>query len=189
LILKSLILGMVALASSAFAAPINTGTGGAPWLVNGNPAVVETSIASPFWIGAVGQWIGAGANDGNISSTAAAGTYVYTLNLSALVPGGGSLSLQYAGDNNVVWTITGGTLSGATSCTTNDCFSSNNGAPRSISGTFGAASILTATVTNTAVGPTGLMVVGTASNVPEPSTYAMLGLGGAAMLFARLRRK
>jgi hypothetical protein len=180
---------MVVLATSAFAVSINTGTGGAAWLVNGNPAVVETSIASPFWIGAVGQWIGASANDGALNSTAAAGTYTYTLNLGALVPAGGNLILQYAGDNNVVWTITGGTLAGATSCVTNDCFSSNNGAPRSLSGTFSSTSILTATVTNTAVGPTGLMVIGDASNVPEPSTYAMLGLGAAAMFAARLRRK
>lgn len=181
---------MVVLASSAFAVSINTGTGGAAWMVNGNnPAVVLTSIAAPFWIGSVGQWIGATANDGNINSTAAAGTYVYTLNLGALVPTGGNLTLQYAGDNNVVWTITGGSLGGVTSCTTNDCFSSVAGAPRSISGSFSGTSILTATVTNTAQGPTGLMVIGDASNVPEPSTYAMLGLGAAAMFAARLRRK
>jgi hypothetical protein len=39
--------------------------------------------------------------------------------------------------------------------------------------------------------PSGFILRGTGmeNEVPEPSTYAMLGIGGAALLFARLRRK
>lgn len=40
--------------------------------------------------------------------------------------------------------------------------------------------------------PTGFILRGTGNEnnqIPEPSTYAMLGIGGAAMLIARLRRK
>ena len=201
--MKSL-LGFVLLAASAFAIPITISTGtAAPWLVNGNPVVVETTIAIPIWINNFGdgRWVGTNANDGNPSIGALPGTYTFTMALSIYAGGAGTgvFSFQYAADNAVTWTISNGTLAGTTSCTVatpeSDCFQAASGAPRSLTGTYGAGAILTATVVNggTSPNPMGLLVVGTAdadpSGIPEPSTYAMITLGGAAIAFARLRRK
>lgn len=202
--IKSL-LGFALLASSAFGATISTGASGVNWLVNSNPAVVETGVLPTFpggWVAnfSDGRWIGTAATDGNYASgtdgALAGATYTFTLNLSSILASG-VFSLQYAADNAVQWSISNGTLSGATSC---DAGNGNSGvcfnSLRTLSGTFGAGSVLTATVVNGPVpsspgqrSPMGLIVVGTASDVPEPSTYAMLALGGAAIAFARLRRK
>jgi hypothetical protein len=201
--IKALV-GLTLLASSAFAATISSGASGVNWMVNSNPAVVETgTLPTAFgWVAnfSDGQWIGTAATDGNFGGPglgALAGqSYTFTLNLSAILASG-TFSLQYAADNSVVWSITNGTLSGATSCDSGNgnsiaCF----GSLRSLTGSFGAGSVLTATVLNGPVpstpgerSPMGLIVVGTATDVPEPSTYAMLTLGGAAIAFARFRRK
>lgn len=65
--------------------------------------------------------------------------------------------------------------------------------PRSLTGSFAANSTLTATVVNTTTvpSPMGLLVVGTAdtpTGVPEPSTYAMMFIGGAAIFMTRRRK-
>jgi hypothetical protein len=62
-----------------------------------------------------------------------------------------------------------------------------------LTGTYSATSVLTATVTNngTLANPTGLLVQGLAtsnSEVPEPSTYAMVAIGAVGVLVARRRR-
>jgi hypothetical protein len=193
-------LGLVAMtfASSAWAVTISTGAQPG-WQVNSSAVVIESTIPTGIWIANFGDgvWVGPTATAGGIleGQGAPAGVYTYTLNIGALLGTSGNFTLQYAADNGVTWTINnGGTISGATVCASPDCFRASNGAPRSVSGTLTATSVLTATVTNDLLGgginnPTGLLVVGTASNVPEPSTYAMLGLGGAALLLSRLRRK
>lgn len=194
------LLGLVALATSAFAAPITISTGPAPWLVNGNPVVAETNIPG-VWINNFGDGVWVGTTVGDAATGAAPGSYTFTLNIFARTGGvgPGSFSLQYAADNAVTWSISNGTLAGTTSCTAgtpnSDCFQAAGGAPRSLTGTYGAGSILTATVVNggSSLNPMGLLVVGTAnldpSGVPEPSTYAMFTLGGSALALARLRRK
>jgi hypothetical protein len=186
---------LLALTIPASAATISISTGVAPWLVNGNPAVNLSVLATPVWINNFGdgRWVGSTANDGNPSTGAAPGTYIFTLNLGTFFGGPGSLSLQYAADNSVNWTITNGSLSGNTSCGSGDCFLSSGGAPRSLSGIFASDSVLTATVLNgsTATNPMGLIAVGTASDpsaVPEPSTFAMLAFGGLLLAATRHRK-
>ena len=92
-------------------------------------------------------------------------------------------------DNSVTWSITGGALtSGVIACPGAICFDSL----RSLGGTYTAGAVLIATVVNNTAtpNPTGLLVQQSNTNaIPEPSTYAMMGLGAAALVFARLRRK
>lgn len=190
----------VLLASSAFGVTLSTGV--APWSVNGNPAVVETGTLPLFPGGWVfpfsdGRWVGTSATDGNFAlpsdgALANGASYAFSLGLGALVPAGGTFSLQYAADNAVSWAITGGAIAGTTACGTGDinadCFSTL----RSLSGSFTAGSTLTATVLNGPLGaglrtPMGLMVVGVATPVPEPASWAMFLLGGAALALARRR--
>lgn len=187
LTLLSLTMGL-----SMWSAPISTNV--ASWLVNGNPTVAISPIAAPFWISNFGggSWVGTTSNDGNLAGSTAAGTYTYTLNIGAVIGTAGTLSLQYAADNTVAWSISNGSLSGDTLCSSPDCFTSVGGAPRSLTGTFAANSILTATVNNLDPGPTGLLVAGEASAfspVPEPGSVTMIAIGGAALALARLRRK
>jgi hypothetical protein len=191
---------MLLAASSAFGITISTGTA-APWLVNGNPVAVETVLSTPIWINNFGdgRWVGTTVNDGNPSIGIAPGTYTFTLAIGSYLGGAGTFSLQYAADNSVQWTLSGGTLGGSTQCDSvlnpsSDCFQNVSGAPRTLTGTFGAGSVLTATVVNggSTANPMGLLVVGNADPVgaiPEPSTYAMLTLGGVAVAVARLRKK
>lgn len=177
---------------SMWSAPISTNV--APWMVNGNPTVEISPIAAPFWIANFGggAWVGTTAGDGNLIGSTAPGTYTYTLNVGALIGTSGFLSLQYAADNTVAWTISNGSLSGDILCSSPDCFTSVGGAPRTVTGTFAADSVLTATVVNLDPGPTGLLVAGEASEfspVPEPASVTMIAIGGAAIALARLRRK
>ena len=204
LLLKSL-LAAALLATSVFGAPITISTGSAAvWLVNGNATFVETPLPTGIWIPNFGDgsWIGPDASAGNPAIGAAPGTYTYTLSLGAYFGGAGSFSLQYAADNSVARSLTSGSLGGTTSCdavlsSLSECFGSSTGAPRTLTGDFTLNSILTATIFNgtdpqnpQTNNPTGLLVVGTAdSAVPEPSTYTMFGMGIAAIVFARSRRK
>ena len=195
--LQSILTGVAALAmtTSAFAAPFNTC--GTPWFQGstgtGTATVCESPIPnSSIWVAnggsaAAGQWVGFTGNDGNPANGGAAGVYVYSIILPA---GGTAFSLMYAADNAVTWSITGGSLtSGTTACPGPICFDSL----RSLGGTYSTGAILVATVTNLTVtpNPTGLLVQQANTNdaIPEPSTYAMMGLGAAALVFARLRRK
>lgn len=188
----------LALAHSAFGATLSTGA--ASWSVNGNPAVVETGVLPTFPGGWVqnfsdGRWVGTTASDGNFGlptdgALANGAIYTFSLNLGAVVPAGGSFSLQYAADNAVTWSITNGSLAGDTTCGSGninaDCFSSL----RTLTGTFSSTSTLFASVVNgpTGVGtrtPMGLLAVGVTAPVPEPSSWALFALGGVSLVFAR----
>ena len=141
-----------AFASNLAAAPLPISTGSAaPWLVNGNPVVLQSPLAVSFWIGSCsdGKWVGTTSSDGNLAGGASPGTYTFSMNIGAYFGAAGVLSLQYAADNNVNWSITNGSLAGSTSCVTENCFSAVGGSPRSLTGSFSANSTLTATVVNT----------------------------------------
>jgi hypothetical protein len=200
---KSLLV-LSALAVSAFGATINTGT--ATWQVSttgvgGAYSAVVNEVGTPIvnggWVqNPVGsEWVGTTATDGQFGTTGGLpGTYVYRLAIGAVHGGPGSFVLNYAADNGInlyIGNLAGTVLANVASCGPGDgdavCFTSF----RNASGVFGASDYLYAVVVNggTARNPTGLLVVGETSVIPEPSTYAMLALGGAALAFARLRRK
>lgn len=182
-----LTLGLLAMATTAFGAPLRISTGtAAPWLVDGNPVVAESPIATPYWINNFGDgvWVGTAAGDGNLAGGAAGGVYTFTLNIGAYFGLPGSFNVQYSADNNVSWSITNGTLGGSTAC--GGCYD----LVHNLNGTFNADSVLTATVTNADhPSPMGLIVVGEGDSIPEPSTYAMFATGAVAILAARIRRK
>lgn len=174
-------------------------------------AVTLTGSLPTVWVAPpVGAaWIGQTATDGNETSGqcttanggtscgAQPGTYTYTLSfVNAL--GGTLTGFQYTADNSVQITITdaNGTLytntSGANAHTALISAGNLN---------WVGNLLITAVVTNAQLAspfqdlrtPSGFLATGdvslNAEGVPEPSTYAMLGLGGAAMLLARLRRR
>lgn len=188
--IKQLVI-IAAAAVGLVAAPISVSTGVAPWQVNSNPVVTLGTIPG-VWVAPFGDasWVATTATDG--TTGAAAGTYTFSLNLGAWVGTAGSLSLDYSTDNGVLWSITNGSLSGTTSCDSGNasatCFTGIN----TMNVTFAADSVLTATVVNggePTVSPMGLIAGGSYDAVPEPGTYAMVLLGGAAIAAARMRRK
>lgn len=189
------------IASSTMAATLSTGV--APWQVNGNPVATLSPIPVPIWVNNYGDgvWVGSTSNDGNLAGQgASSGAYLFTLDLGQYAAGGGTFNLTYAADNSVTWSITNGSVSGATICSLLDCFSPSAGAVRSLSGSFASNSVLTASVFNAEKGPMGLIAVGTYSvsspvttgpgagpPVPEPATWAMMiiGLGAAGSMIRR----
>lgn len=197
---------LAAVAAPALASG-SVSTGVAPWLVNGNPAVVLGTLATPFWINNFGDgsWVGTTSLDGNLAGGASPGSYVFTLALGSFVGDAGTFNLQYAADNSISWSISNGTLGGDVTCGPADCFTAAGGAPRSLNGNFAADSILTASVINigSSPSPMGLLAVGTytanggggagpgGNTVPEPSAWVMLVSGFAlsgGMLRARRQR-
>jgi hypothetical protein len=188
-------------------------TGQLPFASN-LPGFEAFAWANPFGGAA---WIGQLITDGQFSNPptitcgnpcgAVAGNYTYTLSFSAAL--GGSMILSgFTGDNGVR-ALTVSQTGGA------DLYSCTVGGPGTLcAGTQNAVTASTGTLNWTAAAgrmititaivenldgpgrnPSGFILAGSATTVdpangvPEPSTYAMLGLGGAAMLFARLRRK
>lgn len=174
----------------------------------------SVGLGSNAWLTPSGgpAWVGQQATDGNFISggscnSAAAtstcganpGVYVYTLSF-APGAGGGSFSFGFASDNvitsltviqngNTIYTFGPGTapMQNAYTNTGNLNFGSTGNV------------VITATVRNdpfavgdTSRNPSGFIASGsgeTIDGVPEPSTYAMLTLGGMALVAARLRRK
>lgn len=174
-------------------------------------AVVLTGALPGVWVSApVGSaWVGQVATDGNQTSGqclvvggantcgAQPGQYTYTLSfVNAL--GGTLTGFQYTSDDSVSLTIAdaNGTLYSSTSGSS--AFSALISAASSYN--WVGSLTITAVVTNAvyapaplSLTPSGFLAVGdvtlNSETIPEPSTYAMLGLGGAAMLVARLRRR
>jgi hypothetical protein len=164
-------------------------TGAQSWLVNSSPAAITTTQSNYFAPFGDGNWIGV-----TPSGFAPPGTYVFTLEIGTLIATSGTFSLSYGADNSVTWTITNGSLSGTLSCLnpSGDC--SGPGAsptlvPASLSGTFNANSILTATVVNDGgtANPMALFAAGSATAVPEPSTVVLF-LVIVPLMFRRMRR-
>lgn len=200
-----LLFGAIFLTTTAFGATIDTGT--APWTCAaanptpcaGNvPANLGTNPA--IWIGAVGgaSWIGPNANSSPSNADANTwplpGTYIYTLDLAALGSGFVSFSnLRIATDNGGSVDICNGM-----SCTQiyNNPGPIGFGAVSSIpNGLLNGATSIRVTIVNDNLAsapqgrsPSGFFLDGDV-NVPEPSTYAMFGIGALGILAARLRRK
>jgi hypothetical protein len=178
-------------ATAALALPIHSGT--VPWRVTyenepEGAAYVET-VNPSLWVQVPGaKWIGSTPQDGDFTSPVAApGTYVYSLNIGSMMSSGGVLSLSYAADDTISWTITNGSLSGDVVCSAN-CFSSI----RTLNGSFSANSVLRATVQNSPSGlnPTGLAVAGQLmANVPEPSTAGVILMSAFAGGWVLVRRR
>ncbi|BDC48364.1 hypothetical protein F183_A06800 [Bryobacterales bacterium F-183] len=166
--------------------------------VVGNAAVLTGTIPTAFgWANAFGdgQWVGQLATDGNFPAPAGAqpGTYTYTLTLSNILAG--VLNFQFATDNAVTFRVL-----------SNGSEVYNSGvqvgfglvSPAAVNYSAGTL-VLEAVVQNgfssgvNVRNPSGLLVVGATTDnqvpgIPEPSTYAMLGLGAAGMIVARMRR-
>lgn len=167
-----------------------------------NAAVILTDpIPTAFgWAAETGgsQWVGQLATDGNFSCAqgatcgAAPGTYTYTLTLANILAG--TLNFSFASDNAVTVRV----LSNG-----NQVYNSGVQVgfalttPSAIAYSAGSL-VIEAVVQNgfssgmNVRNPSGLLVIGSTtdavSGVPEPSTYAMLGLGGVGLLVARMRR-
>lgn len=188
-------------------------TGTLPFAAN-LPGFEAFAWAAPF-SGAV--WVGQLATDGQFSNGgsitcgtpcgATAGFYTYTYTFDGSL--GGNLTLSgFTGDNGVR-SLTVSQTGGANlyGCTVGGPGTLCSGTQNSVTASTGQLNFIasagrlitiTASVQNLdgpGRNPSGFILAGTAfvndpdSGVPEPSTYAMLGLGGAAMLIARLRRK
>jgi len=123
----------------------------------------------------------------------AAANYLYrtTFSLSGLIPSSASLSLNIASDNSCKVFLNGvdtGILTSATGFSSFAAFSINSGFLAGLNTLdFALNNAVDLSVGN--FNPTGLRVElnGTANVVPEPTSVALIGLGGM-MLFA-LRRK
>jgi hypothetical protein len=152
-------------------------TGKAPWLITMAPNVEKRAevFDNPLlvgWISAAevgdGKWVGALSNT---VGAAGGGVFKYRLDLSWMSVGG-KFSLYWAADNNATWSIVNGAFSPESDLgggTSEFHFSKPSGAPRHISGTFGANASLVVVVRNQAGGPNpcGLLVSGVAGAYPD----------------------
>ncbi len=172
--------------------------------------LTPTGTLPANWTNKTSGWVGQNAGNGTelngnqcltlnggTSCGAQPGTYQYTLSfVNAL--GGTLTGFQYTADNSISLTIVDdtGTLYNVSSPGDQQAALISVG-----NKTWVGHLTITATVTNAALlggfatlpTPSGFLALGsgttTDSGVPEPSTYAMLGLGSAALMFARLRRR
>lgn len=184
-----LLLAVAAAPAAALADNINVSTGTATYYVatpspSTTIAAVPTTPPNGAWTANVpgGVWVAPNSADG--VSNAAPGTYTYTttFTLTSL----SNLSGSFASDNEATATLTGSTIgsdllgsnTASDSYTTATMFSVDDLGPGMYTLTFD--------VTNDGPdsSPTGLIVGATVSNVPEPSSLALLGtslLGAAGM--------
>jgi len=172
---RKIALLLCALAGASDSSAATIGTGSAPWQVNGSPAVATTTQFNYFVPFGGATWIGVNANGSVVP-----GIYTFTLDIGTLIGGPGVFNLSYGADNSVGWSITNGSLAGTLSCLNpgGDCFgpgATPTTVPALLSGTFSGASVLTATVINDGgtPNPMALFAAGTASAVPEPSTWIL----------------
>lgn len=197
--------GIGAVGSSA-TGPAVVLTGTLPFRQNLAPQFQQFAWADPFG-GAV--WVGQAVTDGSFSGNGAApGFYTYTYSFSAAL--GGTINLSgFTGDNGVISlnvTQSGGpALYSCTQGPGGTLCASNQTTVTASTGTLNIGAFANNIVTVTAVvqnldgpgrNPSGYILAGSATTVdpsgngiPEPSTYAMLSLGGLAMFVARRRRK
>jgi len=189
-------------------------TGTLPFAAN-LPGFEAFSWVNPF---SGAAWVGQLATDGQFSNGgaitcgnpcgAAGGFFTYTYTFDGAL--GGNLVLSgFTGDNGVR-SVSVSQTGGANlyNCTVGGPGTLCAGTQNSITATTGMLNFSASAgrmITITAVvenldgpgrNPSGFILAGSAfvndpgnPDIPEPSTYAMIGLGGAAMLFARLRRK
>lgn len=163
--------------------------------------------ADAGWAAAIGgaQWVGPNAtsapNTPNTALWPQIGTYTYYLDLATLGTGFVNISGLTVGHDDTVLVYACTSLNAG--C---DLLMSNNGPgfggsiggafsvsnPANITGKNGIKVIVDNSPLvpgNNAQNPTGFFLAGDVNAVPEPSTIGMFGLGAAAMIFARLRRK
>lgn len=196
-----LILAATVLLGTAVAGNVDTGT--AAWSLvscpGGQTLCSVTNLgANPspgIWQSAIGsQWIGPSRSapaTNNNDQWALDGTYVYQL----LIPASVNYMLTFGSDD----TGTVAFYNGATLLSTVFTAGALNGpsTPASpLSGNIPAgADRIVVTITNNVLvnpgnpNPTGFFLAGDVTDAPEPSTFALFGLAGAAALVARKLRK
>lgn len=212
----SLLIAAAAFAATAFGASIDTTSGVAWQCISvtslGGPGTSCPSTPGPVsylgstalgaWNAPTGgaQWTGPNSTSAPTSNSAAwplAGTYVYYLDFASLGSGFNNISALTIGSDNG---ITVELCTSTSSCGTT-LYSNPNGLvgftipyATTTAQSLGGATGIRVTVVNAPLGadgasPSGFFIDGDVTGVPEPSTMVMLSLGGAAILFARLRRK
>lgn len=206
------LLALAVSAVSAFAASVNTGSeawvcvSGPQGCSAGGTPVVNLGVSpNNVWTSATGgsQWVSTTAGSGTLVPDPGpgwmpGGTYVYELTLAAPLSNG-NYSFQFAADNGgIVDLVTAQNGVLQTPLPYNVTNGTGYSPGVSASGSFaGTVTKIRVTVFNDTLpaggaggpSPSGFFLSGNINDVPEPSTWAMFGLGAAAIAFARLRRK
>jgi len=178
------------LCAVAAGAPISINTGVAGWTVGGSAVANVTN--DPNWAAApVGSsWVTAPGGQLTPPFYHLGGNYTYTLSLSGLLGLPGELSFSISADNNYQVSFTDITCVGA-GCTTANVWGNLTGPHTASLVASGPNPSMSVLVVNEPqqLNPTGLLLFGTLETVPEPSTWAILGIGMAAIATIRKKRK
>ena len=186
-----------------------------PASVNANGTAVAVNPANSTWVVPTGtsKWVSYAAGAGTIGMGCCnSGTYTYTLNFATPGIGSGLLNYNFSGDNTGMIAIyENGSLLGTVQSSGN---SSGNAFSTSTIGSIAIQSTslndtfqIVGTVVNLRIpvdtsqpetsNPTGFLLAGTATTgpvlpnplaIPEPSSFAFLGLGVSVLAAARMRR-